>query len=480
MPDNYVLIEGLRCPICGAPWVRETATWRMGQQTVRQLECMNGHNFRDYERNGVHHPITYARRNTQTTTQTQTETESTVTATGENGRWAFAEAPTINMEQLKTFMTHLKAGIELELDYQNDVHAEIDNKTSDFFGMYIMRYHEVPSCPVCGRSNCWIHIPPKLVRAIQKDASVNGNEFLIYGSAEPSEDFTEQLKPVIDFLSQHYKVTERDSAHVHLLLTDDYVPLPITVANNFWQLMRYFYPGYAWVFGNTQGSFLRRSGYSGFQDLLVSPLLDRVGGNRNAVYFGESYIQRGKIIIFNIENRLADASLNVKQIVALRAVNLALMKRAAELSLIGLIKVDNDKWPLYKGLGQILNDLIWGNISPQQVDTELVKKYIKENANEMLDEIAHLLTPFEYEIVKELIENPPRESNQITTTDISIPTKRIDRTLIQAIINTPNAKSEEESIKIIAKTLGKTEEKVRQELKKLGAQWCNGRFKVIA
>jgi len=479
MPDNvYFIIEGIRCPVCGAPEIQQNAVWRMGNQNVHQIVCQNGHSFRVYEHeNGSYRIVLYRKsshRDTTTATATATQTVE------KTGRWAFAEAPTLSLDELKTFMTHLKAGIELELDYKEDAHAEIDNKTSDFFGMYIMRYHEVPSCPVCGRSNCWIHIPPKLVRAIQKDASINGNEFLIYGSAEGSEDFATQLKPVIDFLSQHYKVTERDSAHVHLLLTDDYTPLPVTVANNYWQLVRYFYPGYAWVFGNIQGSFLRKSGYSGFQDLLSSPLFDRVGGNRNAVYFGESYIQRNKIIIFNIENRLADASLNLKQLVALRAVNLALMKRAAELSLVGLIKVDNDKWPIYKGLGQIINDLVWSNISPQQVDMNLVKQWMKRNAEEMLDEIKHLLSPFEYEIIKELIENPPREAQNITNVEISLPTKRMDRTLIQAILNAPTTKTEKESITVIAKALGKTEEKVKKELEKLGAKWCNGKFKVVA
>ena len=476
MPENYVIIEGLRCPICGVLNVRETASWRMGSQTVRQLVCLNGHTFRDYERNGVHHPIVYARHNTLGETA---QTERTVTAI-ENGRWQFADAPTISIEQLKSFMTHLKAGIELELDYKEMSHAEIDTKTSDFFGMYIMRYHAVPQCPVCGREGCWEHIPPKLVRAIQKDASIVGNEFLLYGSSESSEKFAEQLKPVIEFLCQYYQVTMHNSAHVHLLLTDDYSPVPVTVAYNFWQLARYFYPGYAWIFGNTPGSFLRRNSYSGFQDLLASPLFDRVGGNRNAIYFGESYMSHGKIIIFNIENRLADASLNIKQLVALRAINIALMKRAAELSLIGLIKVDNEKWPIYKGLGQILNDLIWSNISPQQVDMNLVKQWMKKNAEEMLDEIKHLLTDFEYNIVKELIENPPREQQNVTNTEINIPEKRINRTLIQAVINAPVTKSENESIKIIAKTLGKSEAKVKEELEKIGAKWVNGRFKVVA
>jgi len=481
MPVSVVTVDfitrtGLTCPVCHAS-VHETTAWRMGQQTVHQIVCQNGHSFRAYEReNGSYRIVLYGNSSRRGTTTTATESTVTVEKTG---RWAFAEAPTISIEQLKTFMSHLKAGLELELDYKEDAHAEIDNKTSDFFGMYIMRYHEVPSCPVCGRSNCWMHIPPKLVRAIQKDASINGNEFLIYGSSEPSEDFAEQLKPVIEFLSQNYQVTWKDSCHVHLLVSDDYAPLPITVANNFWQLLRYFYTGYAYLFGNTPGSFLRKSGYSGFQDLLASPLFDHVGGNRNAVYFGESYIHRGKIIIFNIENRLADASLNVKQLVALRAVNLALMKRAAELSLVGLIKVDNEKWPLYKGLGQIINDLIWSNISPQQVDMELVKQYMKQNAEEMLDEIKHLLTDFEYNIVKELIETPPREQQNITNVEISLPTKRMDRTLIQAILNAPTTKTEKESITVIAKALGKTEEKVKKELEKLGAKWVNGRFKVV-
>ena len=480
MPDNYVLIEGIRCPICGAQEVHESAAWRMGSQNVRQLVCIHGHSFRAYEpRLGVYKIVTYKKKSA---------TENTVTVnTEENGRWQFAPAPTISLEELKNFMVHLKAGLELELDYKldtnvnaNNIINEIDTKTKEFFKMRITRYHEVPSCPVCGLDGCWQHVPPKLVRAIEKDASIIGNEFLIYGSSEPSDEFATQLKPVIEFLSQYYQVTEKDSCHVHLLVTDDYSPVPTTVANNFWQLMRYFYPGYAWIFGNTPGSFLRKSGYSGFQELLASPLFDRVGGQRNAVYFGESYIYNNRVIIFNIENRLADASLNIKQLVALRAVNLALMKRAAELALVGLIKIDNEKWPIYKGLGQIINDFIWRNALPQQFNIELVKQYMKMNAEELLDEIKHLLSPFEYTIVKELIENPPREQQTLANIEIRIPEKRIDRTIIQAILNAPTTKTEKESISIIAKTLGKTEEKVKKELEKIGAKWVNGRFKVVA
>jgi len=476
---NYVIIEGIRCPICGAQEVHEIATWRMGSQNVRQLVCIHGHNFRAYEpRLGVYKIVTYKKKSV---------TESTITVnTEENGRWQFAPAPTISLEELKNFMAHLKAGLELELDYKlvPNVNAnvqidEIDRKTREFFKLPITRYHEVPSCPVCGLSGCWQHIPPKRVRAIEKDGSIIGNESLVYGSGEPSEEFAEHLKPTIEFFSQYYQVTERDSCHVHLLVTDDYLTVPITVANNFWQLMRYYYPGYAWVFGNTPGTFLRKSGYSGFQDLLVSPLFDNVGVHRNAIYFGESYIQNRRIIIFNIENRLADSSLNIKQLVALRAVNLALMKRAAELSLVGLIKVDNDKWPIYKGLGQIINDLVWRNLSPQQVDMELVKKYMKQNAEEMLDEIKHLLTDFEYNIIKELIENPPRESNQITTTDIRVPANRVDSALLKTIISIPPTKTEEESISLIAKALGKPEKTIKKELEKLGFTWVNGKFTVV-
>jgi len=163
--------------------------------------------------------------------------------------------------------------------------------------------------------------------------------------------------------------------------------------------------------------------------------------------------------------------------VALRAVNLALMKRAAELSLVGLIKVDNDKWPIYKGLGQTINDLVWSNLSPQQVDMTVVKPWMKKNAEEMLDEIKHLLTDFEYNIIKELIENPPREQQNVTNTEISIPTKRIDKKFLQAILNAPSTNTKEESIAWIAKALGKNEETVKKELEKLGATW-NGRFKL--
>ena len=297
MPEsNYVVIEGLRCPICGVLNVQETAVWRMGSQNVRQLVCLHGHTFRDYERNGVHHPIVYARHSAlgETTTETTiSEIPSEIT-----GRWAFAEAPTISLTDFDRFCKFLKAGLELELNYKNGEYNTINDATKQYFRMPILEYHHDPYCPVCGQDGCWEHIPPKLVRAIQKDGSINGNEFLIYGSSEPSEEFAEQIKPTLEFLSQHYKVTESDSAHVHLLITDDYIPLPLTIANNFWQLMRFFYPGYAWIFGNTPGSFLRRSHYSGFQDLLESPLFDHVGGTRNAVYFWDSRIHDGVSILY--------------------------------------------------------------------------------------------------------------------------------------------------------------------------------------
>jgi len=109
------------------------------------------------------------------------------------------------------------------------------------------------------------------------------------------------------------------------------------------------------------------------------------------------------------------------------------MKRAAELSLVGLIKVDNEKWAVYKELSNIVNELIWYG-DQHYYDAELVKKYMKQNAEEMLDEIKRLLSPFEYMIVKELIENPPRETSHVEATEI-IPTKRENKKLIEVIIN---------------------------------------------
>jgi len=482
MPEhnNFVLLPGLACPICGATELQETAVWRMGNQNVRQIVCQHGHSFRVYQHaDGSYRTILYGNSSHHETTTATTTSEITSEIVG---RWNFARAPTISVNELTSFNAHLKAGLELELDYKDNANGEeVDSKTEQFFGMRITRYHEVPSCPVCGRLNCWVHIPEKLVRSIERDGSIYGNEFLIYGSGESSEDFATQLKPVIEFLSQNYQVTGKDSCHVHLLVSDDYASLPITVANNFWQLMRYFYPGYAWIFGNTPGSFLRRNTYSGFQDFSLTPLHDAVGRGRNAVYYGNSYIRRGKIITFNIENRLADASLNAKQIVALRAVNLALMKRAAELSLVGLIKVDNEKWAVYKELSNIVNELVWQNPGPRYFDAELVKKYMKQNAEEMLDEIKHLLSDFEYAIVKELIEKPPRETSHVEATEIRIPTKRENKNLIEVIINgRGDAKTEKESIKKIAKLLGESEEKVQKWLKELGAKWANERYKVVA
>ena len=122
----------------------------------------------------------------------------------------------------------------------------------------------VPTCPVCGNIDCWSHLPNNLIRAIERDGSINGWEFIIYGSTITSEEFSKRLP--IDEFRQYFKVTESDSMHIHLLLTNQIVNIPTIILKNFWQLVRYFYPAWAYLFGNTQRTYIRNNHYSNFAD----------------------------------------------------------------------------------------------------------------------------------------------------------------------------------------------------------------------
>jgi len=331
-------------------------------------------------------------------------------------------------------------------------------------------YHDPGVCPVCGREDCWNHLPNNLLRAIEHDGSINGWEFLIYGNTLPSKEFIEKLKPLIQKLSEYFNPTERDSCHAHALLSDE-IParIPTAILKNVWQLTRYYFPGFSWLFGNQPRTIYRRSSYAGFESWDISAITNTVLGNdRNGLYYGNMGSHK-----FNIEFRMADSTLNLKQITALRSVVRALVIRAVELSQIGIIKVDSDpqKWEKIKKADAAINDACRYN-ETQQI-TDEVKQIMKENAKELLEEIKHLLDIFEYDLIKALIEAPPRETGETTLTEIAIPKlSPLAKTVNALVVNKAiTAESEPEAVAQIATLIGKSQEKVQAALKELGATW---------
>ena len=368
-------------------------------------------------------------------------------------------------ELLAYFKTHLKVGLELELDFRS---RELSgDELFQIFGVAGRAYHDPGPCPVCGRPNCWEHVPANLLRAIEHDGSIYGWEFIIYGNTLPTKEFIKKLEPLVKKLSEHFTTSERDSCHAHALLTDEIPHIPSSILRNIWQLFRYFFPGFSWLFGNQRETVYRRSGYAGFLGYNISGVgHERLGRERNGVYFG-NITQHN----FNVEIRMADATLNIKQIAALRAIVRAMVLRAVELAQIGVINVDTDqqKWEQYKNAGKAINKACQENVPI----TQDVKEIMKRNAQEMLNEIKHLLDNYELKLISELIANPPRESGEMVLTETTLPqlsplARKINSLIInKAII----AQSEEEAIQELARITGKSEDKIQKALKELGATW---------
>lgn len=282
-------------------------------------------------------------------------------------------------------------------------------------------------CPICEEDDCWKHFPPNMIRDIHVDGSINGLEFLIYGNNISSEEFARRLP--IDKLRKYFKPTQNDGLHSHAMLVHQALPIPETILRNGFQLFRAYYPAWVYLFGNQAGVMLRDNEYSDFHAYNVNATeeqwfrkaLDRSGFNiLNINNADEDYrndgIKNGLITNFDVEIRTSDSTLDLEQLVAVRALTKALILRASQLSSLGIIKIPKDIWEKVEPIIETLNDCS----PPSDTDVE----YMKELTEMMIKEMSPFMSEFERICVKNIFKNPIRDR-----TEAQLATSKIIREL---------------------------------------------------
>ena len=328
------------------------------------------------------------------------------------------------------FKKHLVMGLELELDYKdefvredgiyddesgdtlpNEYREDLHYKLYKTFGIKVGCYHSKPSCKVCGQSECYAHMPDNLIRAITEDSTIEGLEFIIYGNNLTSKEFSSRLP--LDLIKRDFYVTDADSCHVHLLLPNQKKTIPSTFLRNLYQMYRRFYPAYAYLFGNNKESILRQDSFSRWNEFSLSALMhnisflkakcDRYGFNFNTLQL-VSTISRDEAdsieyyTDMDIEFRTADASLDMGQIVALRATAKAMFLRAVEISEYGIMQIPKKEMIITKKIIELLN-------SHKEVGNEM-RDVMKAYSKNLLVEISPYLDTLEVNEYNKLMEEP--------------------------------------------------------------------------
>lgn len=304
---------------------------------------------------------------------------------------------------------HLQIGMELELDFKENTVIDGDDLKKEF-GVRPTAYHILDACPICDSDHCYVHIPPNLIRAAERDGSVNGWEFIIYGSTLSSEEFAKRLP--LTKLQKYFRITTRDSCHAHALIANQKQPISLSVMRNAWQLYRFYYPAWAWLVGNTYEFVLRPSSYSGFRKFDVSAVEGDFVDEMSAVprdggmYFGNmGWGDEKQIQEFHVEIRTADASLDLEQLVVIRAMTKALFVRAAQLSNFGTIYVSyGDDKGLWKEVREAIKEL---NDGGKMTDVRM--NFMRTHAMRLFKEFAPLLSAYERQCFLGLIALPSRD-----------------------------------------------------------------------
>jgi len=383
-------------------------------------------------------------------------------------RWNFT-GNGINDDFISYLEKNISVGLEMEFDYKDEeVSHEVLRRE---FGVSPTSYHEIPSCPICGESGCWKHIPNNLIRAIERDGSIRGQEFIIYGNNLDSEDFVSRLP--IEKMKQYFEITERDSMHVHILLVNQVQDIPILILKNFWQLFRYYYPAWVNLFGNTRSTYLRDSSYSEFNNYKISPTNDStfrgiIGENREkGLNLKMVQLHKNKIRHLDVEIRTNDASFYIEQIVLARALSKALFVRASQLSNYGLISVDKNKvtWRKIKETIEQLNS----RSSSMTID----ENFLYDLTKSLFSDVSQFLTKYERDCFMNVMNKPVRNRRGSTTQ--SIDTKKniseTAKTIKRVIISVIQAQSKDEWITKVSVFFKITKEEVVKAIEELDAYW---------
>lgn len=395
--------------------------------------------------------------------------------------WRFNTSLASKEDWTEYFNKNLIVGLELELDWSK---GEMPNSTiSKTYGVPPTSYHSLPNCSICGSGGCWEHIPKNLIRAVEHDSSINGWEFIIYGSNMSSEEFASKLP--LEQLKRYFKPTQADGLHIHLLLVHDIKPIPVIVAKNLWQLFRFYYPAWIYLFGNysvSQG-FIRNSGhghdyttYSKFSTSPFKPTWGKVLRNkdiaRNGLWFGPTQIDQENIGTFDIEIRTPDSTLDLEQLVASRAISKALVLRSAQLSNYGLLSVETnvELWSKIKTTIKKINS---------RITTDDDEKFMRENAQAFLKELLPFLSEFERKCIRNLIETPVRRRAENTSAVIIPKTSELAKELKKLMsLAQIEVESKEEWIMKVARLMNKTNEEIEKALMQIKA-WYDSDSKTM-
>ena len=160
----------------------------------------------------------------------------------------------------KLFQEKLLVCMELELTYKkvptyntSDSRSSQIDKTINYPELYGIIPNGYYCCPVCHTNGCWSHFPEKMIYDVHHDGG--GQEFRIYGSNITTEEFIKRLP--WDNLRKYFKPSYYDGLHTHALLIEGGHRIPAVIPANLWNLYRYYFLGWTWMFGNYKGRFLR-------------------------------------------------------------------------------------------------------------------------------------------------------------------------------------------------------------------------------
>lgn len=392
--------------------------------------------------------------------------------------WRFKTKLAAKKDFTEYLSENLVIGLEMELDFKNSDNPPTDNKLTQLFGVHPSEYHHHPQCPVCGSSSCWNHLPENLIRGIEHDSSINGWEFLVYGSHISSEEFAKRL-PLAKF-KEHFTINERDGLHVHAMLVHDIALLPNVIVKNLWQLFRYYYPAWVSLFGNyseAQG-FLRRSSHGGhdyvkFVTFNKSPFLSRWARDvtdrdraRCALWLDKTPVDEDEMHSFDIEIRTPDGTFDMEQLLALRSLTKAIILRSAQLSTFGLISVESNE----KGWDEVKR--VVSHINNREGITKDDEMFMRSNTLAFLRELSPFLTELERKCVKNLIDRPvrDREGRMATAQDIVPDISETAKQLKKLItLSQTESDNENEWFSKMAKIMGLNISEVKSALRQLKA-----------
>jgi hypothetical protein len=398
-------------------------------------------------------------------------------------KWRFRTKDATSLDYTEYFNENLVIGLEAEYDFKG-LHIQ-GAQLARLFGVENTEYHHTPLCPLCGHEGCWNHLPDNLIRAIERDRSIEGWEFIIYAGRISPEEFARRLP--LTKIAAHFKPTWRNSLHTHAMLVHNITKIPAVILKNTWQLFRFYYPGWVYLFGNfpRENGFLRKqpaeADYVPFRLFNRTPFNARWiydishaehTTNGGGMYFGKwgreaperfAELSKSELDKFDIEIRTSDSTLDLEQFVAIRALTRAMVVRAAQLSNFGLISVETDKemWEKVKAVTLKLN--------ARSGLTEQDEAFMREQAIGFAKELAPFMNEYERACLKNLIEKPVRtrteqEQARVFNVKTSPIAKEMRRLIALAEIE---ADTEEAWVKKVATLIDSTPDAVSEAVGEL-------------